>query len=182
MIKILIVENEIPISNLIKVNLTAEGYHCTCAYDGKEGADFIEKEPFDLILLDSMLPEIDGYIESLKSISKLFQVSIDELLSSDELLTLVKTENQSNIRKICSLIFGILDLTVITFAFLSFFGKVDGSKIYSVGLFESPSISKPMFVIYFLLLACMSILGSAYWSVCDLHHPGAKGRRSSHRA
>lgn len=59
--KILIVEDEEPISNLIKVNLTAEGYRCTCAYDGKTAADFIEKEDFDLILLDIMLPEINGY-------------------------------------------------------------------------------------------------------------------------
>lgn len=59
--KILIVEDEEAISNLIKINLTAEGYHCTCAYDGKTGADYIEKESFDLVLLDIMLPQIDGY-------------------------------------------------------------------------------------------------------------------------
>ncbi len=59
--KILIVEDEEAIANLIKVNLTAEGYCCICAYDGKEGADYIEKETFDLILLDIMLPEINGY-------------------------------------------------------------------------------------------------------------------------
>lgn len=58
---ILIVEDDAAIANLIKINLTAEGYHCTCAYDGKAGADFIEKESFDLILLDIMLPEISGY-------------------------------------------------------------------------------------------------------------------------
>lgn len=59
--RILIVEDEEAIANLIKMNLTAEGYHCTCAYDGKMGADYIEKEFFDLILLDIMLPEINGY-------------------------------------------------------------------------------------------------------------------------
>lgn len=59
--KILIVEDEGAIANLIKVNLTAEGYCCTCAYDGMAGADYIEKETFDLILLDIMLPEINGY-------------------------------------------------------------------------------------------------------------------------
>lgn len=59
--RILIVEDEEAIANLIKVNLTAEGYCCTCAYDGKSGADYIEKETFDLILLDIMLPEINGY-------------------------------------------------------------------------------------------------------------------------
>lgn len=59
--RILIVEDEEAIANLIKVNLTAEGYCCICAYDGKAGADYIEKETFDLILLDIMLPEINGY-------------------------------------------------------------------------------------------------------------------------
>ncbi len=59
--KILIVEDEEPISNLIKINLQDEGYECTCAYTGKEGADYIEKEIFDLVLLDIMLPEINGY-------------------------------------------------------------------------------------------------------------------------
>lgn len=59
--RILIVEDEEAIANLMKINLTAEGYRCTCAYDGKSGADYIEKETFDLILLDIMLPEIDGY-------------------------------------------------------------------------------------------------------------------------
>ena len=59
--RILIVEDEPAIANLIKMNLSMEGYDCTIARDGKEGADYIEKESFDLILLDIMLPEIDGY-------------------------------------------------------------------------------------------------------------------------
>lgn len=68
--KILIVEDKEAISNLIKVNLTAEGYDCTCAYDGEAGADCIEKENFDLILLDIMLPKINGYelLEYIKTI------------------------------------------------------------------------------------------------------------------
>lgn len=58
---ILIVEDEPAIANLIYVNLSDEGYRCICAFDGNQGADLIEKEQFDLILLDIMLPEIDGY-------------------------------------------------------------------------------------------------------------------------
>lgn len=58
---ILIVEDDEAIANLIKINLIAEGYDCVCAYDGKAGADYIEKYPYDLILLDIMLPEINGY-------------------------------------------------------------------------------------------------------------------------
>lgn len=61
MSNILIVEDEEAIANLIYINLSDEGYCCTCAYDGKQGADLVEKENFDLILLDIMLPEIDGY-------------------------------------------------------------------------------------------------------------------------
>ena len=61
MLKILIVEDEKPISDLIKISLLGEGYACTCAYDGQEAADRIESESFDLVLLDIMLPKIDGY-------------------------------------------------------------------------------------------------------------------------
>ncbi len=61
MVKILIVEDEKPISDLIKLSLLDEGYHCTCAYDGQEAADLLECENFDLVLLDVMLPKIDGY-------------------------------------------------------------------------------------------------------------------------
>jgi len=67
--KVLIVEDEQAIANLIYINLSDEGYHCTCALDGLQAADLIEKEHFDLILLDIMLPEIDGYelLEYIKS-------------------------------------------------------------------------------------------------------------------
>lgn len=61
MIKILIVEDEEPISNLIKKNLIKAGYQCRCAFDGEEAAELMSGESFDLILLDIMLPKINGY-------------------------------------------------------------------------------------------------------------------------
>ncbi len=61
MIRILIVEDEKPISNLIRLSLKKAGYDCTCAFDGAEAADILEAQRFDLILLDVMLPEIDGF-------------------------------------------------------------------------------------------------------------------------
>lgn len=61
MIKILIVEDEEPISNLIRMNLTKAGYQCKCAFDGQEAADMMAEEKFDLFLLDIMLPKINGY-------------------------------------------------------------------------------------------------------------------------
>lgn len=61
MTKILIVEDEEAISDLIKMSLTKAGYHCEQAMDGLEAADCIENNNYDLILLDIMLPEINGY-------------------------------------------------------------------------------------------------------------------------
>lgn len=61
MIRILIVEDERPISNLLRLSLTKEGYACTCAFDGAEAADLLERGRYDLVLLDVMLPEIDGF-------------------------------------------------------------------------------------------------------------------------
>lgn len=61
MIRILIVDDEKPICDLIDLNLTSAGYHCTAVQDGLKAIDLIEKEEFDLVLLDIMLPGADGY-------------------------------------------------------------------------------------------------------------------------
>lgn len=61
MIRILAVDDEKPIAELLRVSLGRAGYQCVCAYDGMEAANLIEKESFDLILLDIMLPGIDGF-------------------------------------------------------------------------------------------------------------------------
>ena len=61
MLQILVVEDEHSISNLIKVNLTRAGYACDCVYDGLAAVDALDKKPYDLVLLDIMLPGADGY-------------------------------------------------------------------------------------------------------------------------
>ena len=61
MTKILIVEDEKPISKLIEMSLTAAGYACTCVYDGMAAADLLEEHRYDLVLLDIMLPGASGY-------------------------------------------------------------------------------------------------------------------------
>ncbi len=61
MIHILIVEDEKPISDLLKLSLTKAGYHCTCIYNGTEAANKLETDLFDLILLDVMLPGLSGF-------------------------------------------------------------------------------------------------------------------------
>ena len=55
MIQVLIVEDEKPISSLIRMALTKEGY------DGAAAADLLENNPYDLVLLDVMLPYVDGF-------------------------------------------------------------------------------------------------------------------------
>lgn len=61
MIKILIVDDEKPICDLIDINLSAAGYQCKSVQDGLVAIDLIERESFDLILLDIMLPGADGF-------------------------------------------------------------------------------------------------------------------------
>ena len=61
MVRILAVDDERPITELLRLSLSRAGYTCVCAYDGIEAANLIEKETFDLILLDIMLPGIDGF-------------------------------------------------------------------------------------------------------------------------
>jgi DNA-binding response OmpR family regulator len=61
MIKILLVEDEKPISNLIMMSLTKAGYACDCAFDGEAALSKIDEHVYDLILLDVMLPKVDGF-------------------------------------------------------------------------------------------------------------------------
>lgn len=61
MIRILIVDDEKPILNLIRISLSNAGYLCDTAEDGSQALDKIDNGKFDLILLDVMLPEIDGF-------------------------------------------------------------------------------------------------------------------------
>ena len=61
MIKILIVDDEKPICDLIDMNLSAAGYSCVAVQDGLAAIDAVENNTFDLVLLDIMLPGADGY-------------------------------------------------------------------------------------------------------------------------
>lgn len=61
MIRILVVDDEPAISNLVAMTLTGAGYQCVTAGDGLTAADLLDREPFDLALLDIMLPGCDGF-------------------------------------------------------------------------------------------------------------------------
>jgi DNA-binding response OmpR family regulator len=59
--RILLVDDEAQLVELVKMRLEANGYQVLTAYDGKEALDVAKKEMPDLIILDLMLPKIDGY-------------------------------------------------------------------------------------------------------------------------
>lgn len=59
--RILIVEDDKSISDLLCMNLSVAGYHCDAAEDGKQAARMIHGSSYDLAILDIMLPEIDGF-------------------------------------------------------------------------------------------------------------------------
>lgn len=61
MIKILVAEDSTAIRELIEMNLCQAGYRVDCAADGMEAANLIEESRYDLILLDIMMPRVDGY-------------------------------------------------------------------------------------------------------------------------
>lgn len=88
MVKILIAEDEEPIANLIRMNLKKAGYACECAYDGQEAADRMEEGHYDLLLLDIMLPKINGY--ELMEYAKSIQLPVIFITAMDS------TENKVN--------------------------------------------------------------------------------------
>ena len=61
MYKILIVEDEKPIADLMRISLDTSGYESEVVYDGMEASDRLLEKRYDLILLDIMLPKVDGY-------------------------------------------------------------------------------------------------------------------------
>ena len=80
--KILVVDDERPISDIIKFNLTKEGYEVVTAFDGREALEQFEAEKPDLVILDLMLPELDG-LEVAKTIRKTSSVPIIMLSAKD---------------------------------------------------------------------------------------------------
>lgn len=80
--KILIVDDEKPISDIIKFNLTKEGYETVTAFDGREAIAKFDEENPDLIILDLMLPELDG-LEVAKEVRKTSHIPIIMLSAKD---------------------------------------------------------------------------------------------------
>ena len=80
--KILVVDDEKPISDIIKFNLTKEGYDVYTAYDGQEALEQVEEVNPDLVILDLMLPKIDG-LEVAREVRKTHDMPIIMVTAKD---------------------------------------------------------------------------------------------------
>ncbi len=83
--RILLIEDEEKIARFIELELKHEGYEVTKAYNGRDGLELAEKEPFDMILLDVMLPMLNG-LEILRRIRKNSEVPIILLTARDSVM------------------------------------------------------------------------------------------------
>ncbi|MGE7186338.1 response regulator YycF [Peribacillus sp. NPDC006672] len=80
--KILVVDDEKPIADILQFNLKKEGYEVFCAYDGNEALKMVEERQPDLILLDIMLPQRDG-MEVCREVRKKYETPIIMLTAKD---------------------------------------------------------------------------------------------------
>lgn len=81
--KILIIEDEKNIARFLELELTHEGYRVGIEHDGREGLKRFEKEKYDLVILDIMLPGLNG-LEILRRIRKVSNVPIIMLTAKDD--------------------------------------------------------------------------------------------------
>src|SRR5690625_1998862 len=92
--KILVVDDEQPIADILKFNLEKEGYKVICAYDGEEAIHLAQTENPDLILLDIMLPKKDGN-EVCREIRKTHTMPIIMLTAKDSEIDKVLGDRKS---------------------------------------------------------------------------------------
>ena len=98
-------------------------------------------------------------IDSLKDIARLFNVSIDELLSSEEIIDIAKDEKVFNDRKILNLIYGLLDVVCVLLVFLPLYPYKIENFIYSVSLISQNDITSTIKLIYIITLSLLSMAG-----------------------
>ena len=104
-----------------------------------------------------------GYpsIDSLKEISSYFSVTIDELLSSEKLLSIAERENKTNLRNMCDLLFGLLDVFAFVLIVLPLYPNMVDGFVYSVNLFaytQTTLLNRSLYWIMFVFLVVVGII------------------------
>jgi len=102
-----------------------------------------------------------GYpsIDSLKEISNYYSVTIDDLLSSEKLLSIAEKENKSNLRSMCDLIIGILDVCSFILIVLPLYPNMVNGFVYSVNLFEYTQASSLNRLLYWIMFISLIAAG-----------------------
>ena len=102
-----------------------------------------------------------GYpnIDSLRAISKFFSVSLDDLLSSEQILDVAETELKTKVHKLKDIVFGTLDCSLIMFFFLPFFGQKRDGVIEEVSLINFTECASYIKVLYMIGLISIVVLG-----------------------
>lgn len=102
-----------------------------------------------------------GYpnIDSLKSIAKFFSVTVDQLLSTDEMLTIAEVDNKRKEKHFLDLIYGLLDISIAMLLFLPFFAENIGGKIQSVSLMKLNGVQPYLKIAYITVVAFIVIMG-----------------------
>ena len=102
-----------------------------------------------------------GYpnIDLLKDIAKLFNKTIDELLSSEQIIDIARNENISNMKRANNLIYGLLDIISILFIFLPLYAQKTENFVYSVSLINTNDINSVIKISYIIILSILSLLG-----------------------
>ena len=98
-------------------------------------------------------------LESLKSISKYFSVSLDELLSGEEILAIAENDHKQKERTIRDLIFGLLDCAMALLLFLPFFGQKTDGAIRSVSILALRDIQPYLKTAYMVFACTMAVWG-----------------------
>lgn len=97
-------------------------------------------------------------IDSLKAIAKFFSVTLDELLSSDELVNIVEKDSEDKKNHFRDLVFGFLDVFVVMLLFLPFFA-VRQSGAIATSLLFSEGVKIYLKLSYFVLVICTAVFG-----------------------
>ena len=98
-------------------------------------------------------------IESLKAISKFFSVSIDELLSGEEILKIADEDNKQKEKHTRDLVFGLLDCSLIMFLFLPFFGQKGDEIIKEVSLLSLTGTPQYIKIPYLIIVFGIVLTG-----------------------
>ena len=113
-----------------------------------------------------------GYpnIDSLKEIAKFFSVSIDDLLSGEELLTLAEEDHKQKRSNLCDLLFGFLDISVLLLLFLPLFGRKTNGGVVSVSLIAFHSVSHLSQFVYYDFVSSSVIMGVLLLALQNFSH------------